>query len=172
MAYRQCDTVYQTAALPTELTGQMCPVRRARLHATGLILLVSSSNERLAEVVGFEPTRLSPQQISSLRRYDHFGTPPNMAEAERFERSDGCPSPAFEAGALGQTQPHFRMLVGEVGFEPTQPQGIGFTARPSSPTLALPYVLLSNDIQNLGSYTLVICNHLRSLSFLRLNKTT
>ena len=73
----------------------------------------------MAEVVGFEPTGLSPQQISSLRRCDHFGTPPNMAEAERFERSDGRPSPAFEAGAFGQTQPHFRMLVGEVGFEPT-----------------------------------------------------
>ena len=31
----------------------------------------------LAEEVGFEPTGLAPQQISSLRRYDHFGTPPH-----------------------------------------------------------------------------------------------
>ena len=105
----------------------MCPVRRARLHATGLILLVSSSNERLAEVVGFEPTRLSPQQISSLRRCDHFGTPPYMAEAVGFEPTDGSPSSAFEADALGQTQPRFRILVGEVGFEPTQPLGTRFT---------------------------------------------
>lgn len=27
-------------------------------------------------MVGFEPTGLTPQQISSLRRYDHFGTSP------------------------------------------------------------------------------------------------
>ena len=32
----------------------------------------------LAEAVGFEPTGLTPQQISSLRRYDHFGTPPYL----------------------------------------------------------------------------------------------
>ena len=31
-------------------------------------------------------------------------------------------------------------LVGEVGVEPTQPEGNGFTDRPSSPTLALPYI--------------------------------
>ena len=34
------------------------------------------------------------------------------------------------------------LLVGEVGVEPTQPKGNGFTDRPSSPTLALPYILL------------------------------
>ena len=32
----------------------------------------------LAERVGFEPTGLSPQKISSLRRYDHFGTSPHI----------------------------------------------------------------------------------------------
>ena len=32
----------------------------------------------MAEEVGFEPTGLSSQQISSLRRYDHFGIPPKI----------------------------------------------------------------------------------------------
>lgn len=124
----------------------------------------------LAEVVGFEPTGLSPQQISSLRRCDHFGTPPYMAEAVGFEPTDGHPPSAFEADALGQTQPHFRILVGEVGFEPTQPFGTGFTVRPSSPTLALPYVLLTNNIQNLGSHTFIVGNHLCRIFILSYNK--
>ena len=42
------------------------------------VILKETIPNLLAEVVGFEPTGLTPQQISSLRRYDHFGTPPNM----------------------------------------------------------------------------------------------
>lgn len=33
-------------------------------------------------------------------------------------------------------------MVGEVGIEPTKPEGNGFTVRPSSPTLALPYIVV------------------------------
>ena len=34
-------------------------------------------------------------------------------------------------------------MVGEVGVEPTQLESNGFTDRPSSPTLALPYIYYS-----------------------------
>ena len=34
-------------------------------------------------------------------------------------------------------------LVGEVGVEPTQPEGSGFTDRPDSPTSALPYIMIT-----------------------------
>lgn len=37
----------------------------------------------------------------------------------------------------------FSALVGEVGVEPTQLESNGFTDRPSSPTLALPYIYYS-----------------------------
>ena len=32
----------------------------------------------VAEGAGFEPAGLAPQQISGLRRYDHFGIPPHV----------------------------------------------------------------------------------------------
>ena len=39
----------------------------------------------MAGSVGFEPTGLSSHQISSLRRYDHFGNYPHLECQVRFE---------------------------------------------------------------------------------------
>lgn len=36
-------------------------------------------------------------------------------------------------------------MVGEVGDEPTQLKSNGFTDRPSSPTLALPYIVVHRE---------------------------
>lgn len=47
-------------------------------------------------------------------------------------------------------------LVGKVGFEPTKPEGSGFTVRPNSPSLALTlvrpviYSLLTEDFTHLA----------------------
>ena len=39
----------------------------------------------VAEGAGFEPAGLAPQQISGLRRYDHFGIPPHVGRRVRIE---------------------------------------------------------------------------------------
>nr|DAL05275.1 MAG TPA: hypothetical protein [Caudoviricetes sp.] len=51
-------------------------------------------------------------------------------------------------------------MVGEVGVEPTQLESNSFTDCPSSPTLALPYVLAPNTLLNRFHYAgllLFIC---------------
>ena len=76
-----------------------------------------------------------------------------MATEVGFEPTDVLPPPVFRTGAISQARPlrHLNptlfelhigqqqtFVVGEVGVEPTQPEGNGFTVRPSSPTLAFP----------------------------------
>lgn len=61
----------------------------------------------MAETVGFEPTEdLHPQRISSplhsasLPRFQQIKIILRLAEAVRFELTNGCPLPVFKTGAI------------------------------------------------------------------------
>ena len=82
----------------------------------------------LAQSIGFEPTSLLSQRFS--RPLPHH--------------PDICHIVPFSAVCLQVVRKGLKAtipLVGEVGFEPTQRKGNGFTVRPDSPTSALPDII-------------------------------
>lgn len=112
--------------------------RTANLSLTGRLLLpVELRRNKSAEDMSEKLSRVhSSSDILSKRPHFHV-----------IDEWIGTTAPGPERPALYQTELRryvleFRRygLVGKVGFEPTKPEGSGFTVRPNSPSLALTLV--------------------------------
>ena len=113
------------------LTFTHCPYKTSLSNGSSSLCIVERPDENLADSVGFEPTGLSPHQISSLRRYNHFGNYPQKCKILHLPPdftvslllTHQCVGPLSFRGHIAPFDTYqlmeFVKLADTVGLEPT-----------------------------------------------------